>query len=408
MKADKKAKGRITRRVLTGMLVFIMAFTMIPVVTGIQLQANAVSAADVCYYDNSWSDWTTTVPDGSIPYESRTEYRYKDKSTTSNRTNTSPGAGWVYDRSVLDSSWTWGAWSSYSRTAVSAYEYTTSKREVQTQNVAATYTTQYNYSRWASNSNNTGTLGPCKGTWSGVYCQYYFERGWGAKLEVSSTQYSNQMGGNFNLYGNNQWFNETSKQVQTAAAYTNYRYRDGTKGYTYYYYKWGDWSGWQASAVSSSSSRQVETRTTYRTAGYVGHSWDRGKVTRAAKYYTPGVKTYTCSHCGSTKNANIPKLNPAPVTPARAKIVSAKVKSKKVTVKWNRIKAKTKGYQVAVKNKKTQKVTYYKVKASSKSKITKTLKLKKGTYAVMVRAYNVINGETIYGKWSNVKVGKVK
>ena len=145
----------------------------------------------------------------------------------------------------------------------------------------------------------------------------------------------------------------------------------------------------------------------YEPVGQLSHSWDSGKITRAAGYTHTGVRTQTCTECGATKTATIAKLNAAAVTPARTKL-TAKVAGKKLTLSWKKVAKNTKGYQVALKNKKTGKIKYYNVKASSKKKISKKLKLKKGTYAVMVRAYNVVNGETIYGKWSNVKVGKVK
>ena len=38
------------------------------------------------------------------------------------------------------------------------------------------------------------------------------------------------------------------------------------------------------------------------------HSWDSGKVTKAATYETEGVMTYTCTICGETRTSTIPKL----------------------------------------------------------------------------------------------------
>ncbi len=141
-----------------------------------------------------------------------------------------------------------------------------------------------------------------------------------------------------------------------------------------------------------------------------GHVWDSGRVTRPAKYFSTGVKTYTCQSCKATKTATIPKKNVAAVTPARVTITSAKPAKKKVTVKWKRVAKNTKGYQIALKNKNTGKTTNYKVGQSSKSVLSKTIKKlqSKKTYAIRIRAYNVIGSETIYGPWSNVKSGKVK
>lgn len=138
------------------------------------------------------------------------------------------------------------------------------------------------------------------------------------------------------------------------------------------------------------------------------HNWDKGVETKAARYLSYGVRTFTCATCGLKRNETIQKLNASLVTPAKVKLSSAKVSGKKLTLTWKRVKKKTKGYQVAVKNKKTGAVKFYNVKAKKKSKISKKIKLKKGKYAVMVRAYNIINGETIYGPWSKVKAGRIK
>ena len=138
------------------------------------------------------------------------------------------------------------------------------------------------------------------------------------------------------------------------------------------------------------------------------HQWDAGKITKKAGYTHTGTKVYTCTICGDTKSSTIPKLNASAITPAKVAISSAKVSGKTVTLTWKKVAKKTKGYQVAVKNKKTKKVKYYTVKASSKSKISKKIKLKKGTYAVRVRAYNIVEGKKFYGSWSKSKVGKIK
>lgn len=140
------------------------------------------------------------------------------------------------------------------------------------------------------------------------------------------------------------------------------------------------------------------------------HTWDSGRVTKAAKYLSTGIRTYTCEVCGTTCRKTIPKLNAKRVTPAKARLTSAKVSKKNLTVKWNRIAKNTKGYQICLKNKSNGKLKYYKVQQGKKKALTKTIKnlQKKKTYAVRIRAYNVIKGETLYGPWSNVKSGKVK
>lgn len=159
--------------------------------------------------------------------------KWKYKLTTRITSNTPDVPGYnLYDTTSV---WgDYGAWSGWTNSAVSG----SSSRQVETRTIPATYKTQYNYSRWASKSNNTGNIGPVKGTWGGVYCQYYFEKGWSdSPLSVSGTQYSNQTGGNFNLYGNNQWFNQSTRSVVVTNAYNQYRYRDRSLIYTYYLQK---------------------------------------------------------------------------------------------------------------------------------------------------------------------------
>lgn len=112
-------------------------------------------------------------------------------------------------------------------------------REVNTRYIQPTYKTQYNYNRW---KNSAGTRwGPCAGTWSGVYCGNYEERGWtDDALPFVATRYSGQVGGNYNTYGDdgaNAWYNEWTQQVQTGGGYTEYQYRDRYKIYTYYFKK---------------------------------------------------------------------------------------------------------------------------------------------------------------------------
>ena len=139
------------------------------------------------------------------------------------------------------------------------------------------------------------------------------------------------------------------------------------------------------------------------------HVWDSGKITKPAKYYSTGVKTFTCTKCGATKTSSIPKLDISKAKPAKVKLTGAKVSGKKLTVKWKRISKNTQGYQVALKDKKTGKQKTYTVKQGNKSTISKTIKkLKKGRkYAVRVRAYNVVEGHKVYGPWSKAKSGKV-
>ena len=210
-----------------------------------------------------WSDWSTVQPAAGVNYETRTEYRYRDKEWSTGNTGSKTGWNYSYRTESV------GGWSGWTWTPVSAYELESYKREVQTRSAvqSSNYKTQYLYSRWRQYSNGTGWTGPCKGTWSGRACNYYFETGWlDSPYPVYDTQYSNQMGGYFNMYNRSgdTWYNEQTRQVWVSDNYaTQYSYRDIY--YTYHFFRWKDWSAWSPSSVSATSDRQVESRTVYRT-----------------------------------------------------------------------------------------------------------------------------------------------
>lgn len=177
---------------------------------------------------NPLSGWTlaSNTPSGAQVLNQKWKY---DLITNITSNESSVDGYTLYDTKT---SWSgYGAWSSWQRGTVSGSD----SRQVETKTTPATYKTQYNYSRWTEKSNGTGKAGPTQNTWGNVWCGYYFEKGWSdSKLNVYSTQWG--YGVQFNLYGSsvNSWFNETTRQVQLTAAYTEYRYRDRKRIYTYY------------------------------------------------------------------------------------------------------------------------------------------------------------------------------
>lgn len=205
-----------------------------------------------------WSTWQTSLPSNvtSSKYdiENKTQYRKKTRETTTS-TNSSM-SGWTqYDSET--SFGDYGSWSSWSNTAVSESD----TRQVETKNVAATYKTQYNYSRYTEKTGGHGWNGPTQGNWGGHYCQYYQERGWtDAPLEYAWSDSGYSVYG----YSGNYWYNQQTRQTQVTAAYTQYRYRDRSKTTTYYYERWSDWSSYGDSPISSSNNVKVDTRTVYR------------------------------------------------------------------------------------------------------------------------------------------------
>jgi|GEM_PF-2331552 len=267
------------------------------------------SKVDYVNDSNTWSDWTTEyrsdIPSSHI--ESKTQYRYRDKDTITS--SSSSLSGWTPYDTVQSG---WGSWSSWQNSSVSS----SSSRQVETRYIEPTYKTVYVYFHYC---NSRGTY------WANcVYDQatIYHETTFDSRLTnassntVGSGTYYTASSGCPN--GCTKWYVGTdytganaTRTVQATPGYTQYRYRDAT--YTYYFYQWGNWSSWSDSYVSSSDSREVQTRTMYRydLAAY-GHDFSiEDPVTKVEATCTiPGYVGKSCSRCGaaSPESSVIPAL----------------------------------------------------------------------------------------------------
>ena len=203
----------------------------------------------------TWSDWSTSYPSGDYEVERKTQYRYKDKETTSSTTY--PLDGWTKVDSSSDYTG-WGSWSDWSTSSVSESD----TRQVETK---TTYMYCYFYCKNCGNHWH-GYGFPCY-TWGGgcgngtiqedTYCEV-----WGATPQ-------NQMGwqdwhGTGHVYAYYNGERVYRNIYSPDASRTEYRYRDRSSVTTYYYERWSDWSDWTDYSVSGGSDRTVETRTVYR------------------------------------------------------------------------------------------------------------------------------------------------
>lgn len=198
-------------------------------------------------------------------------------------------------------------------------------------------------------------------------------------------------------------------------------------------HKWGEWKELDDTShqrVCANDPAHKETE---------DHAWDEGKVTRQATEGENGIKTYTCSVCGATKEETIPKLSPA--SPAGTEKTVKTVKTvngvllakmtakgnKSIVISWNKIKGAD-GYDIFFSgcNKKDKKIQCKMIKSISgntKFKLTKK-GLKKGrAYKAYVKAYIIEDGKKKYvrssllvhaftsggdDKYTNAKAVKVK
>ena len=216
----------------------------------------------------NWSDWSTTRPEEQPgrTIESKTQYRYQDKETTTSSNNSL--TGWT----LYDSSWAWGPWGDWSSWSPSSQSSSDSV-QVETRTEWRYY---YFYCPVCGGHEPFQGLSDChQYTLSGSdwhedwFPTAYKYSNWHTYSYTSAKRWTESLGDaqrwNFST-GNT---NDTAPgTVDSAGAdvviRTTYRYRTRNKVWTYYFYRWTEWSSWGDSAVTPSSTRNVETRTVYR------------------------------------------------------------------------------------------------------------------------------------------------
>ncbi len=185
---------------------------------------------------------------------------------------------------------------------------------------------------------------------------------------------------------------------------------------------------WDAGKVTKAATCTTDGVKTYTCSGCgatkgeaikaKGHSWDAGKVTRAATTSATGVKTFTCSSCHVAKTETIAKLpkkaNSLKVKGKTAKVKYSKLRKKSQTLKVSKVIKFTKKGQgkktyklsSAKKGKKSYK-KYFKInKSTGKLTIKKNKKMKKGTYTVKakVKAAGTKNHKASSWKTVTIKI----
>lgn len=157
----------------------------------------------------------TSVPSGAQQTRTETQYRYRDG--------------------------TWGSWSGWQTSSISS----SSTRQVETRSVATTCLTRW----YVSSGGYVDSLARAK-----QYSSYTAENYWVATSSVYS----------YNPYNSGSHFWSTELGSTSGTPYP--LVKNGTGSRTEYRYRdlsWGSWSSWSLNAVSSSQTRQVETRTVY-------------------------------------------------------------------------------------------------------------------------------------------------
>ena len=169
------------------------------------------------------SDWIpeTELPEG-VTVTGDEKWTYDQ--TTYTTSSSYPGYGYVLCEDEPPQYGPWGPWISYSGIHFDVIDDTTEYRTIE---IPAVMGTEYNYSKWTQYSNGTGKSGPSQGYCGGIYCNYYFERGWGSQL--SALGVDNQGVVMYTSNGSDVWYNETSREYTITPARYEYYYRTREK-----------------------------------------------------------------------------------------------------------------------------------------------------------------------------------
>ncbi len=244
----------------------------------------------------AWSDWSATAVSNSDSRQVETQprYRYRDKETTTS--TSSSMSGWTQYNSTT--SWgNWGSWSDWSTSSVSGNDGRQVETKTQYRYRDISYTTQYtswgSWSSWQNSYVASDNLTDVE-TRTGYYYYYYLCPSCGAHMHVHGTCYTwaggcGYSGSNFNYGCIHEFYSSTphssasdwhgtgrkyiydsdmglaftfySDSPYYQAPITQYRYRTRS---TYQEASYGSWSSWGDTYYSSSSTREVESRTVYR------------------------------------------------------------------------------------------------------------------------------------------------
>ena len=259
------------------------------------------------YAEADWSDWSETYPEGIDKklIESRTEYSYSDKKTT---TSENPSlSGWTQTGSEAVYGG-WGGWSAWQTDPITSSD---------TVNVASEKAYRYYYfycpvcggrepfQGRSDCGKYTLTLSDAHVGW---FALPYSQSNPQSYSYTTAKVYTTAPDGNrWNFSKRN--LNDTAIGTLddgngAVVITTGYRSRTRTKTMVYKYEKWEKWSDWTATAVNGSSDRQVKTRTVYRynRTPYGNHSYDEGTISN-------NTITYKCVNCDEIKEMPLIMMN---------------------------------------------------------------------------------------------------
>lgn len=254
---------------------------------------------------SDWTSWAVDPPPAGVyKSETKTQYRYSDRQTTTSSNPTL--SGWTQTGKSYSA---WGSWSSWSRTAVS---------ESDTKQVEKAALYRYACFKCTNCGMRDPYSGDCSNcgqnslVWNETWSPIAYKD---SQYQMFGKPYTTILGDGLRWYFSIGNLNDTAigtKDTDSDAVVIEQGYRYRTRTVTYTFERWTDFSDWSDTVYTASADRKVETRILYRymaTEPAVGaHSWNSGTVTTAPTCTAAGVKTFTCTVCSATKTEAVEAL----------------------------------------------------------------------------------------------------
>ena len=227
------------------------------------------------------------LPEGADPadYDYVTQYRYRDKETTTSTESKLPG--WTpYDSEV-----SYGEWGNGNVTDIKPTE-----SDVLQITQTATRYKWFHYLNYYDGQNNIDSIS--YGTNMG-YCEIY--------LDYNLVGISHSDKGGQNAYHSHPCDNDEFDIWFYGGQVTAYYYQTRTKTTTNYFIKYSNWSDWSNTPVTATDSREVESRSVYVFKNHE-HTYSDWVVETAPTCTDDGERTRTCSECGNVETEAIPVI----------------------------------------------------------------------------------------------------
>ncbi len=271
----------------------------------IQYKCSRCSSSYTEYPEGTITDWSTTKPTGvdESKIESQTQYRYSDYETITSTSAAVDGYTMINKAWIKSGSGTinyvksWPAgfdtsnslYTTYKNYPKVASETETVKTVIESDNAVG-----YIFYHWCKNSYMEGPINRL--TSSTKTDTYHTFHAFYTTTDPSTLNHDPAYGdyefSNGDCCKDSYWYYMVEVCGQS---YTTYKA-------SYTHERWTDFSAWSETAVTTSDTRKVETRTVYRyaTAELGAHQWVNGVCSACQKVCTHTWGSGKCSECGST------------------------------------------------------------------------------------------------------------